>query len=66
MRKCVKSYRTYAFYRIIDLPMEIHATIIEKLDYFYTSNKIPHIIFHGSSGSIKRANSFKSRKKVED
>jgi len=34
--------------------MEIHATIIEKLDYFYTSNKIPHIIFHGSSGSGKR------------
>lgn len=34
--------------------MEIHANIIEKLDYFYTSNKIPHLIFHGSSGSGKR------------
>lgn len=34
--------------------MEIHKKIVDKLDYFYTSNKIPHIIFHGSSGSGKR------------
>jgi hypothetical protein len=34
--------------------MEIHTNIVEKLDYFYTSKKIPHIIFHGSSGSGKR------------
>jgi len=35
-----------------DLP--IHTKIYEKLDYFHNSNKIPHIIFHGSSGSGKR------------
>ena len=34
--------------------LPIHAKIYEKLDYFYKSNKIPHIIFHGSSGSGKR------------
>jgi len=32
----------------------IHQKIYEKLDYFHRSNKIPHIIFHGSSGSGKR------------
>lgn len=37
---------------IVDL--SIHKNINEKLDYFYKSNKIPHIIFHGSSGSGKR------------
>jgi DNA polymerase III delta prime subunit len=31
-----------------------HQPIYEKLDHFYQSNKIPHIIFHGSSGSGKR------------
>jgi hypothetical protein len=34
--------------------LPIHQKIIEKLDYFIVSNKIPHIIFHGSSGSGKR------------
>jgi len=34
--------------------LPIHQKIIEKLDYFIASNKIPHIIFHGSSGSGKR------------
>ena len=34
--------------------LPIHQKIIEKLDYFNASNKIPHIIFHGSSGSGKR------------
>jgi hypothetical protein len=34
--------------------LPIHQKIIEKLDYFNTTNKIPHIIFHGSSGSGKR------------
>jgi len=38
--------------KINSLP--IHQKIIEKLDYFNTTNKIPHIIFHGSSGSGKR------------
>lgn len=32
----------------------IHQKIYEKLDYFHRSNKIPHLIFHGSSGSGKR------------
>jgi hypothetical protein len=35
-----------------DLPA--HEKIYEKLDYFHKSNKIPHIIFHGTSGSGKR------------
>jgi hypothetical protein len=34
--------------------LPIHQKITEKLNYFITSNKIPHIIFHGSSGSGKR------------
>jgi len=34
--------------------LPIHQKTIEKLDYFIASNKIPHIIFHGSSGSGKR------------
>jgi len=33
---------------------ELHSKIYEKLNYFYESNKIPHIIFHGTSGSGKR------------
>lgn len=32
----------------------IHQNIIDKLDFFYKNNKIPHIIFHGSSGTGKR------------
>lgn len=34
--------------------LPIHRHIIEKLDYFHKNNKIPHIIFHGLSGSGKR------------
>jgi GTPase SAR1 family protein len=34
--------------------LPIHQKIISKLDYFHQQNKIPHIIFHGSSGSGKR------------
>jgi hypothetical protein len=34
--------------------LNIHEKIYEKLDYFHKSNKIPHIIFHGISGSGKR------------
>lgn len=33
--------------------MEIHKPIIDKLDYFFDSNQIPNIIFHGSSGTGK-------------
>lgn len=44
----------------LGMPMEgpnllpIHQKIIAKLDYFHQQNKVPHIIFHGSSGSGKR------------
>ena len=31
-----------------------HEHIIQKLDYFFLTKKIPHIIFHGSSGTGKR------------
>ena len=34
--------------------LNIHQTIIEKLNYFYEIHKIPNIIFHGPSGSGKR------------
>lgn len=36
------------------MELNIHETIYKKLEYFYNTNKIPHIIFHGSSGSGKR------------
>lgn len=36
------------------MDISIHEKINEKLDYFYKTNKIPHIIFHGASGSGKR------------
>ena len=32
----------------------IHTKIYEKLDYFLKNNKVPHIIFHGSSGTGKK------------
>ena len=34
--------------------LEIHSNIKDKLKYFYKNHKIPHIIFHGSSGTGKR------------
>jgi DNA polymerase III delta prime subunit len=34
--------------------LKIHNKIIHKLDYFIEIKKIPHIIFHGPSGSGKR------------
>ena len=34
--------------------LDIHKGIYEKLDYFITNNKIPHIIFYGQQGSGKR------------
>jgi replication-associated recombination protein RarA len=39
---------------IIQTRLPIHTEIYEKLDYFYRNNKIPHIIFHGSSGCGKK------------
>ena len=35
--------------------LNIHPTIIEKLDYFHSIHKIPNIIFHGPTGSGKRS-----------
>lgn len=32
----------------------IHENIYQKLNYFYEQQKVPHIIFHGSSGCGKR------------
>jgi GTPase SAR1 family protein len=34
--------------------LSIHDKIHKKLDSFYQSNRIPHIIFHGASGAGKR------------
>jgi|TARA_B110000093_G_scaffold132962_1_gene142310 DNA polymerase III delta prime subunit len=34
--------------------LEYHKPLVERLDFFYKSKKIPHIIFHGSSGCGKR------------
>ena len=34
--------------------LTLHAPIYSKLDTFYNANKVPHIIFHGVSGSGKR------------
>jgi hypothetical protein len=34
--------------------LPVHENIQKKLDFFYESNKIPHIIFHGSPGTGKR------------
>jgi DNA polymerase III delta prime subunit len=34
--------------------MELHKNIKDKLTYFIKDNKIPHILFHGPSGSGKR------------
>lgn len=34
--------------------LDIHKNIYEKLNNFETTNKIPHLIFHGASGTGKR------------
>jgi hypothetical protein len=34
--------------------LPIHASIVHRLDEFITKNQIPHIIFHGPSGSGKQ------------
>ena len=36
------------------MSLNIHEPIMNKLHYFHTIHKIPHIIFHGQSGSGKR------------
>lgn len=44
----------------------LHKNIIEKLDYFYEKNQIPHIIFYGSSGSGKKTLVYKFIGKIYD
>ena len=36
------------------MSLNIHQNIKNKLDFFVENDKIPHIIFHGPSGSGKR------------
>jgi DNA polymerase III delta prime subunit len=36
------------------MSINIHKNIYQKLEYFYETNKIPHLLFHGASGSGKR------------
>lgn len=42
--------------KFLNLPPKllIHTKIYEKLDYFLKNNRVPHIIFHGSSGTGKK------------
>ena len=39
---------------ILIMLLPIHTQIKEKLQYFHQVQKIPHIIFHGPSGSGKK------------
>lgn len=34
--------------------LKIHSSIVEKLNFFISNNKIPHIVFHGPYGTGKR------------
>lgn len=40
--------------QLLPKKLNIHANIREKLHSFYVSNRIPHIIFYGTSGSGKQ------------
>ena len=42
----------------------INRDIQEKLDCFHRTNRIPHIIFHGESGSGKKTTVFQFIKKI--
>ena len=44
----------------------LHQQIYDKLDFFYRNNQIPHIIFHGSSGSGKKTIVYKFLDKIYD
>jgi len=44
--------------------LPIHDNIRKKLDSFHTSKKIPHIIFHGASGTGKRTIVFEFLHKI--
>ena len=34
--------------------LNIHQNIKDKLDFLYSSHKIPNLLFHGTTGSGKR------------
>lgn len=44
----------------------LHKNIHDKLDFFYKNNRIPHIIFHGSSGSGKKTIVYQFLDKIYD
>lgn len=44
----------------------LHRQIHAKLDFFYRNNQIPHIIFHGSSGSGKKTIVYQFLEKIYD
>jgi Cdc6-like AAA superfamily ATPase len=50
----------------MNVPKDLHSSIVLKLDDFYRSNKIPHIIFHGSSGTGKRTIVYDFLNKIYD
>ena len=39
---------------VITIMLNIHQNIKDKLDFFYSSHKIPNLLFHGTTGSGKR------------
>ena len=49
---------------IDDVSYSHNLNIINKLDYFLKTNKIPHIIFHGSSGTGKKTIVFQFINKI--
>ena len=46
--------------------LPLHAHIQKKLDYFYETQKIPNLIFHGSSGTGKRTIVYDFLNKIYD
>ena len=44
----------------------LHRQIHEKLDFFHKNNQIPHIIFHGASGSGKKTIVYQFLDKIYD
>ena len=45
-------------------PLPIHTNIVQKLNNFIDNNKIPNLIFHGSSGSGKKTILFNFLKEI--